>query len=232
MAEYYDYEREARVRLSIAESTLDEQMLNLARMVDDALRELRQVLDSLVKGDQSAVRSRYEKVRSIKEGVERAKDDALRYMAGLGLALASADSYKAVFLGLARLAMIVDGAAYRSLLIAENADPSKIPVELADVLLAMVSSLQRQHDSLVTAIRLVAANPRRSWEEAAKTLKLEDEIDLMYRKAEIMVYKLLRSDIIALMLVKDLVELLEEASDVIRDVAENVRLLSLYREVS
>ncbi len=232
MADYYDYEREARVRLSIAESTLDEQMLNLARMVDDALRELRMVLESLVKGDQGAVRSRYEKVRSVKESVERSKDDALRYMAGLGLALASADSYKSVFLGLARLAMIVDGAAYRSLLLAENTDPTKIPVELTDMIMAMASSLQKQHDSLLSAIRLVAANPRRSWEEAAKTLKMEDEIDLIYRKASILVYKLLRSDIITLMLVRDLVDLLEEASDVIRDVAENVRLLSLYREVS
>ncbi len=230
MAEYYDYEREERLRRSLAESTLDEQMLGLARTVDDAVRELGFVVASLVKGDRDAVRSRYEKVKGIKEAAERLKDDALRYLVGLGLALPNADMYRSIFIGLARLAMLVDGTAYRGVLVAENSDPSRIPPEIAGIVEAMVSSLRRQYESLVTSVRLLATNPRRSGEEALKALKLEDEIDLMYRKASILVYKLLRDDIISLMLVRDLVELLEEASDAVRDIAESVRLLALYRE--
>jgi uncharacterized protein Yka (UPF0111/DUF47 family) len=230
LAEYYDYEREERVRVSLAESTLEEQMLGLARMVDDAVRELGLVVERLLRGEREAVKSRYEKVRSIKDAAERAKDDALRYMAGLGLYLSHADMYRSIFIGLARLAMLVDGAAYRGLLIAENSDPSKLPPELADLVVFMAQQLRKQYESLVAAVRLLPTNPRRSGEEALKALKLEDEIDLMYRKASILVYKLLRDDIISLMLVRDLVDLLEETSDAVRDIAEGVRLLALYRE--
>ncbi len=230
MTEYFDYEREARLRLSLAESTLDEQIVNMARLGEDVLRELRQVLESLVRGDRAAVKSRYEKVRGLKEDVEKVKDSALRYMAGLSVPVLSADTYKAIFVGLTRFAMVADGAAYRMLLIAENSDPSKLPPELGDMLVSMAEALRRQYEGLVAAVSLLPTNPRRSVEEAARALKLEDEIDMMYRKTSILAYRLLRSDIIALMLVRDLIELLEEASDLVRDIAENVRLLALYRE--
>ncbi len=231
MGEYYDYERERRLQISLAESTLDEQIVSMVRTVDDLVRELRNILSGLIKGDASIVKSRYEKVRSLKDDAEKLKDGALRYMVGITVPLESADAYKAIFIGLARLAMLIDGAAYRSLLIVENTDPKSLPAELGDMVVSMAEAIAKQFEGLINAARLVSTNPRRSGEEALKALRLEDEIDLMYRKASIMVYRLLRDDIIALMLVKDLVELLEEVSDHIRDIAENVRLLALYREV-
>ncbi len=229
MSEYYDYEKEERVQVSLAESTLEEQMLGLARSVDDSIKELRQILEGLSKGDVDLVKSRYEKVRGAKNMAERVKDDALRYMAGLGVMLYNSDVYRSVFLELARVAMNIDGVAHRALLLAENGNINSIPVELWSMILSLVDSLQKQYNSLLSAVRILSSNPNRSFQEANNVLSLEEEIDNLYRKTTIAMYRMLREDIIVLMLVRDLVDLLEDSADLMRNVAENLRFLALYR---
>ena len=228
MAEYYDYEAEARRRSSLAESSLSEQLIGLARRVEDVVLMLPDLIKYLGEGDTYSIISLYHRIRGEKERVESFKDEALSYLARLGTLLNTVNIYKDSFISLSRIATNIDGIAYRAMIMLENGLlrlPPKIITNLSEIVKVFVD----QYRSLSYSIQMLLEDPRKSYEAATKVFSLEEEIDQRYRQTNIDLYKVLKDEVVALLLLRDLTELLEDTADIVRDIAENVRFLSLYR---
>ena len=230
MSEYYYYEEnDYHRKTSLAEINLAEQLNGLARSVEDIVVMLSDVIEYLTKGDTSAVGSVYNKVRGSKEKVEALKDEALSYLVRIGPLLWTANIYRDSFIGLARIATNVDGIAYRASLMLENG-LLQLPPKITDGLREITSVFIDQYKSLSYAIRLLMDNPRKAYESTTRVFNLEEEIDQRYRQISLDLYKMLKDEVVALLLLKDLTELLEDTADLVRDVEENVKFLSLYRQ--
>ncbi len=225
--EYYDFDREMRRKASLAEESLNEQMLGLARMVSRAVIMLREVVEALAAGDTEKLRELHSRIEQVKEQVESMKEDALGYLARLGDLLTTASLYRNVFMMLTRVAQVSEGIAYRAYLVSSNSDTRSGTVN--ELLARLAEAIRREFDHLESAIQNLPSSPKRSYEEAQIILSIEDEVDELYRKLSFTLYKEMSNDIVALMLMRDISDMVEDIADYIRDAGEEVKFLALRK---
>lgn len=228
MAEdYYDYDMERRRRRSLAEESLNEQLLGIARALSDSIIGLREVVTALTNVDDRRLRELHRRVKEAKERIESMKEDALMYLARLGDLLNTGTLYRDIFLALTRVAQMAEGVAYRSYLLASNTNMSSSTVN--ELLSSMAENLQKEFNQLEAAIQSLTSNPKKSYENAQLVTSVEDDVDNLYRRLTLAMYRELRGDTVALMLLRDIVDMIEDIADMLRDAAENVKFLALYR---
>jgi uncharacterized protein Yka (UPF0111/DUF47 family) len=225
--EYYDYDMERRRRQSLAEESLNEQLLGIARALSDTITSVKEIVVALTNADDKKLKETHRRVKESKERVESMKEDALTYLARLGDLLNTSTLYKDVFLGLTRIAQMTEGIAYRSYLLASNTNIASPTV--AELLTSIAESIQKEFERLEVAIQALSSNPKKGYEEAQLVTGVEDEVDNLYRQLTYAMYRELRQDLLALMLLRDIADMIEEVADTIRDAAENVKFLALYR---
>ncbi len=226
MAEYWGGYDE--LETSLAEMSLTEQLLALARNVNDAIRDAINAVVDFTDGNYEAVRQRASKVRGYKNGAERVKDNIIYYLARLSYFLPLHDIYRQMVLQLDRIAQNSDAIAYRLSVLVSEANP-KISKSFASKLSSMANLVSNEYSSLLTAIRLLQENPRRSIDEAKRTMSIEEEVDQKYRELELAVITELKDDMVSLMLLREIIDLIEDTADVIKDTAENILYLALYK---
>ncbi len=224
VAEYWD----ASTELTLAEISLAEQLLVLARNVNDALRDAIASLNEFLNMDFNAVKQRSSKVRGYKNGAERIKDRIIEYLARLGLSLPLRDVYRQLALQLDRIAQNSDAIAYRLTVIASRGE-KRFTSAFVTRLREMGDLVLREYETLLNSIRMLQENPRRSIDEARRVMLLEDEVDQRYRTLEVDVLEELKDDIIKLMIMREIIDLVEDTADVIKDAAENILFLALYK---
>ncbi|MEM4567738.1 MAG: phosphate transport regulator, partial [Sulfolobales archaeon] len=74
-----------------------------------------------------------------------------------------------------------------------------------------------------------SVNPRKVGEIYSNIVKLEDSVDDFYRHALVDVVKSKEFDAGDLVLMKELIDKLEDAADHLKDVGTNLRYISLHR---
>ncbi len=214
--------------LTLVEMSLSEQLLSLARNVNDAIQDAMLAVEDFTAGNAEAVRQRSMKVRGYKNGAERVKDRIVEYLARLGGYLPLRDVYRQLVLQLDRISQNSDAIAYRLSVLA-----SKLNVNLSKSFGAKLSSMSHlvlsEYATLLSAIRMLQENPRRSVDEAKKTMAIEEEVDQKYRELELDVISELKDDLLSLMLMREVIDLIEDTADVIKDAAENILFLALYK---
>lgn len=225
--EYYDYDMERRRRQSLAEESLNEQLLGVTRALSDTITSMREIVIALANADDRKLKELHRKVKEAKERVESMREDALTYLARLGDLLNTSTLYKDIFLSLTRVAQMTEGIAYRAYLLASNTNITSNTA--SELLTSMADSIQKEFDRLEVAIQALSSNPKKGYEEAQLVTSIEDEVDNLYRQLTYSMYRELRQDLVALMLLRDIVDMIEEVADTIRDAAENVKFLALYR---
>jgi uncharacterized protein Yka (UPF0111/DUF47 family) len=224
--EYYDYEMERRRKQSLAEESLTEQVIGISRELSSMFRKITAVIDSLASGKMDELRELHNEIRSSKDRIETLKDEALTYLARLGDILPTSTIFKDLFLYLVNVAQSLEGIAYRAYLFSTNSRLESNVVK--EKLKAMSEALVKEYDNLERAIANLWNNPKKSHESAQLVLGLENDIDTLYRELSYSLYRELKSDIVALMLIKDITDLIEDVADTIRDAAENVKFLALH----
>lgn len=224
-SEYYDFDTDRRRRRSLAEESLSEQMLGLARLVSTSTILMRDVVIALTAGDDTRLKDLHTRANQVKEQAESMKEDALAYLARLGDLLSTSTLYRDVFLNIARVAQMVEGIIYRAYVLSTRGSLGS--EMLRELVSNLATTLHREFERLVNAIQLLPSNPKRSYEEAQMISALEDQADELYRQLTMTMYKELRGDIVALMLMKDIVDMAEDVADVIRDAGEDVKFLAL-----
>jgi len=226
-SEYYDFDADRRRRRSLAEESLGEQMLSLARLVARSTLLLRDVVSAMAAGDDARLRDLHSKANQVKEQAESMKEDALAYLARLGDILPTSTLYRDIFLLLARVSQIVEGVIYRAYLFSNQRGLSS--ETLRELMSSLASTLHKEFERLENAIQMLSSNPKRSYEEAQMITSLEDQADELYRQLTMSMYGELQNDIVGLMLMKDIVDMAEDIADVIRDAGEDVKFLALHQ---
>jgi len=224
-SEYYDFDVDRRRRRSLAEESLNEQLLSLARLVSRSTILLRDVVSALTAGDDTRLKELHVRANQVKEQAESMKEDALAYLARLGDLLPTSALYRDVFLLLARASQMVEGVVYRAYVLSTQGSLGS--ETLRDLIGELASTLHREFEKLENAIQMLSSNPKRSYEEAQMITALEDKADELYRQLTMTMYKELQGDIVALMLMKDIVDMAEDIADIIRDAGEDVKFLAL-----
>ncbi|HIQ10358.1 MAG TPA: DUF47 family protein [Pyrodictium sp.] len=229
MSDYLDYASDEKLKISLAELSLSEQLLGLARHVEDIVRETAGVIEGLVEGKVENAKLLYERINGLKNQAEEMKDSTLTYIARLGVALDTATYYKNVALALARIAQLMDGAAYRAKLLAELESKPQLSSEITKSLKEAIATLLETYSQLLSAIRQLSDNPRQSIERAKRVVGGEERMDTVYRGFLYTIYKGAESKIGKMLLLRDLIDFIEEAVDTARNAAEDILFLAMYR---
>jgi len=229
VSDYLDYASDEKLKMSLAELSLSEQLLGLARHVEDIVRETAGVIEGLVEGKVENAKLLYERINGLKNQAEEMKDSTLTYIARLGVALDTATYYKNVALALARIAQLMDGAAYRAKLLAELESKPQLSSEITKSLKEAIATLLETYSQLLSAIRQLSDNPRQSIERAKRVVGGEERMDTVYRGFLYTIYKGAESKIGKMLLLRDLIDFIEEAVDTARNAAEDILFLAMYR---
>ncbi len=228
MGEYYDYDLERRKQRSLAEENLNEQLLGMIRTVRKPVTMVHDLAAKMIEGNDSELKQLYDEIKNAKENIENMKEDVLTYLARLGNILFTSNLYRDLFLGITRAAQIAEGIAYRVYLLTSNT--GRINNELIMRNLAeMTNKIRNEYAILENAAEVLTTNPEKSYEITQNVSSIEDEIDTLYRKLAYMLYRELKHDLVTLMLMRDIVDMIEELADTLRDVAEDIKFLALFQ---
>ena len=229
MSDYLDYASDEKLKISLAELSLSEQLLGLARHVEDVVKETASIIEGLAEGKVENAKLLYERINGLKNQAEEMKDSTLTYIARLGVALDTATYYKNVALALARIAQLMDGAAYRAKLLAELESKPQLSPEISRSLKEAVTTLLETYSQLLSAIRQLSDNPRQSIERAKRVVGGEEKMDAVYRSFLYTIYRKAESGIGKMLLLRDLIDFIEDAVDTARNAAEDILFLAMYR---
>jgi len=81
----------------------------------------------------------------------------------------------------------------------------------------------------IEALRLLSINPKNSYENARNVIKLEQEIDELYRSLELTLFERKLVDFSYIMLLKDIADRLEDSEDLLKSSADNITYISYER---
>ncbi len=228
MGEYYDYDLERRKQRSLAEENLNEQLLGMIRTARKPVLMVHDMVSKMAENKEDELRQFYEEIKNSKETIENMKEDVLTYLARLGNILFTSNLYRDLFLGVTRAAQMAEGIAYRIYLLVSNT--SKLDNEkIVKTLIEMTNKIRQEYSILENAAEVLTTNPKKSYEIAQNISNIEDEIDTLYRKLAYILYQEFKQDLVILMLMRDIIDMVEELADTLRDVAEDIKFLALFQ---
>ncbi|NPA84423.1 MAG: DUF47 family protein [Crenarchaeota archaeon] len=223
--DYVEPESEAKVFSSIAELNLVEALVNISSNLVEELRYALEAAEKMKGGVPGEIDESLRRVREIKENIEKSKDKAMEYLVRLPSGLIMKDTFKPVVLGLTNAAQYIDGSYYRLGVLAKK---KKAYESLLNTTKELTDILRDQVEKLAKAIRVVEGNPKLALKYIDESMILEDKIDHVYRSSLMEVLEGAR-DCASAVLAWEIVGNLEDASDIIKDVAENFKYFLLHK---
>ncbi|RLG88192.1 MAG: hypothetical protein DRO15_03425 [Thermoprotei archaeon] len=214
------------VKISIAESNIAEQVRTLCKLLVDEYMYVNDLFKLFANHMYVAVESEYPKVRNSKENLENASDKAMEYLVRVGIGLGFKDIYASIMQEISKAAELLDTAAYKLVIL------SKLRPKLTDKISALMErileNIKLSLEKLDTAASLFLVNPKKAIEISFEISKIEASIDELYRDMNISLIAEIESEKV-LIILKDVVDTLEEIADVIRHAATYIRYISLHR---
>ncbi|MCD6241067.1 DUF47 family protein [Candidatus Bathyarchaeota archaeon] len=193
------------------------------RKVVDIARKVPQMVDLFVKGDLESARQLFLDIRKLEDEVDIARRAVSKELAEIGAILSSREDFLRFTNLASEIADYCEGITFRLLEIMER--KWKIPdsikeglVKLSDVFLETVLKLRE------TALTL-NYGPSKTLEKAKEVEIAERTADELYRELEL---KLLEAnlEIPVLILLRDVIQLMEDGADRAEDSADAARILS------
>jgi len=213
---------------SLAEMHIIELLQGLARNVQETLRELREIVEQYCEGNLDIVKNRHGKVRKFKEASEEAKSKVVEYIVRVSPTMVSKEMYANIAYSLEKVAQRAAGAAHRLGILASKGVKPKS--EVAKGLTILTGKLFEEYEALRSALMMLSLNIKKVVEHCEVVLKLEEDIDDIYRNLGYSMFEAEDvGDLVKIILLKDLVDVLEESSDTIRESAENLIFIALHK---
>lgn len=210
---------------SIAEMNIYENLLNMVKIVEESLRVFNEFVDNLEEEvDYSKL---YVKMLEPKSRVEENKILLMEYLARLGEAIDHKQTYTSIILGFERLVQFLDGASYRVMILKNNY--GKINRHLSDYLKRMKDVINEQFKNFSSGLKSIVKEPRKTINYINEISKLENRADEIYRDATYALYTRFSKEILLLMMFRDILDFVEDASDLLRSLGEELRYLALHR---
>jgi len=208
-------ERVKRRALSVCQEHL--------RKVLDLTRKVPQMIECFIKNDKARAKQIYSEIRMGEEDVDNARRLVSRELAEIGAILLSREDFLR-FTNLAgEIADFSEGIAFRILEIMEH--NWNVPTEIKKELLKLSEAALETVLKLRETMMVLAYGSDKAMEKASEVESAERTVDELYRTLEI---KLLNSklEIPALILLRDILQLLEDSADKAEDAADAARVLS------
>lgn len=221
--------RLAEYNETIAEMNLFDSLTNMLKIVEDSIKGLSNFLSSLSNESSQKLYSLHQQIRSLKEKADRMKLLLVEYTVRLSIPAETKDLYTTIAIGLSRLTQLIDGSAYR--LYMAIANNHSIDVDLQQELVKFSEGLAAEFNSLATSLNGLRSDPRKTLRDVDKVFKYEEALDDTYRALELKIYRRLQGNVPALMLLKESLDFMENAADVIKELGETLLYIALQRAV-
>jgi predicted phosphate transport protein (TIGR00153 family) len=189
----------------------------------NASRELGTLTDSLMKKDKKAVKNTLEQISTIEEEVENLRRKITREVADVGGLIMNRENLLNTAYTMDEIAGYITGIAFKlSNVKITTLKSSKLDKDIEELISLVVDEVYKLNE----IIRSLNTNTANAIELAQETQTIEREIDIKYREATI---KLLNEvkDPKELLLIKDVIEGIEEMSDKCQKVSDSFILLAL-----
>jgi len=189
----------------------------------NAARGLSVLPNMMVKKDKAGVKNTLEQISSIEEEVENLRRKITRDVSDVGGLIINRDNLLNTAYTMDEIAGYITGIAFKLSNIKgttlKNSDLNKQLTELIELVVDEIYKLNE-------IIRSLNTNSNKSIELAQETQKIEREIDIKYRKMTITVLNDI-TNTKELLLMKDVIEGIEEMADKCQEVSDSFILLAL-----
>jgi len=189
----------------------------------NAARGLSALPNMMVKKDKLGVKNTLEQISSIEEEVENLRRKITRDVSDVGGLIINRDNLLNTAYTMDEIAGYITGIAFKLSNIKsttlKNSDLNKQLTELIELVVDEIYKLNE-------IIRSLNTNSDKSIELAQETQKIEREIDIKYRKMTITVLNDITNNK-ELLLMKDVIEGIEEMADKCQEVSDSFILLAL-----
>ncbi|ADV64552.1 DUF47 domain-containing protein [Desulfurococcus mucosus] len=213
---------------SLAELTAIEYLNNMMSILSDEVSLLTALMNQYSTG--TDIEKTYEKMRLIKQRGEETKIMLMEYLVKNSEVMMYSSSYIEMVRTIDRFIQHADSVAYRLVIASKN--NIGIRGDLKSTLDSMLQRIRQQVDLIRDALAKLSTHPRRSIDHVDEVLKLEDDVDRVFRELIFKVYETYAGSVTGLMVLKDLIEYVEELSDLLKYLGEEIRYLALVKTVA
>jgi uncharacterized protein Yka (UPF0111/DUF47 family) len=218
-------------RESLVEMTAIEHIVNMCRIVRDEMSELNLMLKVYQEGKGGGDLGKiYEKVRNIKNKGEELVVLIMEYLIKSSEVVFYSSSFINIIRTLDRVLQQIDGVAYRVYLAHEN--KVLLDKDVLDTFINIIEIEKKQVQDLEDAFMKIRLSPKAVLGIISSVFETEENIDTIYRKSLFEIYARYSGYITALLILKDIFEHLEEISDFLKNVGEEVRYLAIARSTT
>jgi predicted phosphate transport protein (TIGR00153 family) len=193
------------------------------RKVVEITRKVPQLVDCFVEGDKAAVKKLHAEIRMAEEEVDIARRNVARELAEIGAILISREDFLRLTNLANEIADFCGGIAFWLLEIIERG--WKVPLDIKKSLANFANSMFETVSKLRETVMTLDYGAEKVSEKSQDVKIAENVVDDLYRKLEV---KVLSSnlDVPALLLLRDVLKLIEDAADKAEDVADAARILA------
>ena len=186
-------------------------------------RIIPQMIDCFIKNDKEKARQLFNEIRSREDEVDEARRLVSRELAEIGAILLSREDFLRFTNLTSEIADFGEGIAFRLLEIMEH--DWNVPVDVKSDLLNLSEAVLETVLKLRETIMVLRYGSAKAMEKAKDVEAAERAVDELYRQLEI---KILDSklEFPALILLRDILQLLEDSADKAEDAADAARVLS------
>ena len=193
------------------------------RKVLDLTRKVPQMIDCFIKNDKGKARQLFNEISSREDEVDNARRLVSQELAEIGAILLSREDFLRFTNLTSEIADFCEGIAFRLLEIMEHY--WNVPVGIKNDLLKFSEAVLETVLRLRETMMVLRYGSAKAMEKAKDVEAAERAVDELYRELEI---KILDSklDFPALILLRDVLQLLEDSADKAEDAADAARVLS------
>lgn len=194
------------------------------RKVLDLTRKVPQMIECFIKNDKEKTRQLFNEIRSCEDEVDKARRLVSQELAEIGAILLSREDFLRFTNLTSEIADFSEGIAFRLVEIMEH--NWNVPMDIKKDLLKLSSAVLDAVLKLGETMMILTYGSTKTMEKAKDVEIAEKAVDELYRELEI---KLLSTkiDFPALILLRDVLQLLEDSADKAEDAADAARILSL-----
>ncbi len=209
-------ERVKRRALSVCQDHL--------RKVMETARKVPQIVESLAKSDKSTARQLFTEIRKSEEEVDIARRLVSRELAEIGAILISREDFLRFTNLTSEIADFCEGIAFRLLEIMERG--WNVPTDLKEGLTKLSGAVFETVSKLRETAMTLGYGSAKALEKAREVEVAERVVDDLYRELEIKIINS-RIEIPVLLLLRDVIQLLEDSADKAEDASDAARVLAL-----
>lgn len=227
VSEYVEGSLSSSKREALAEMHIVELLHSLVRNTYDTVREVDTLINDLSEGKIEIIKAKHHRVRNYKNRSEEMKSRILEYIVRVSPSLINKDIYIKVAYDLERVAQLMNGISHRLLILASrNLLPAQ---DIGKGMLDFMKTVIDEFEVLRKAILMLTVNPRKTIDNCKNVFKLEDQLDDMYRYLEVKLYETQKDNLLLIMLLKEIIDIMEDSADLIKDAAEHLMYIAMHK---